>query len=137
LEKLAAIATEECYKAGHQICKEGDPAEFFHILEEGKILVLKEISIDHQGPPDNVTLDFVNKGEAIGWSAFIKPYVYNLGLRCVDDSKLIAFNAAKLRVLLNKGHISFLKIEQAIWKTRISRPREERICAFSLRDGCV
>jgi CRP-like cAMP-binding protein len=137
LEKLAAIATEESCEAGNQIYKEGDPAEKFHLLEVGMIARVKENLAGSQDPPDEVTVDFVKKGEAMGWSAVIKPYVYVLGARCIDDSKLIAFNAAKLRELLNADQILIFKIEQAIWKTKLSRPDDERNIAFSFSPGCM
>ncbi len=137
LEKLAAIATEEVYKAGHQIYREGDSAENFHLLEEGNIVLVKELSRVSQDSPEEVTLAFVKKGEAMGYSAFVKPYVYNLGARCIEDSKLIAFDTAKLRDLLNNDHILIFKFEQAIWKTRLSRPADERVYAFSLSAGCM
>ena len=53
-------------------------------------------------PPMQVTVDIVTKGDAMGWSAVIEPYVYTLGARCIDDSKAIAFDGVKLRELLNK-----------------------------------
>ncbi len=48
-------------------------------------------------PPMQVTVDLITKGDAMGWSAVIEPYVYTLSARCIDDSKAIAFDGAKLR----------------------------------------
>ncbi|HYA13490.1 MAG TPA: cyclic nucleotide-binding domain-containing protein [Syntrophales bacterium] len=136
LEQLASTATEEFYTAGHKIYTEGEPAENFYLLEEGKLVRIKEIPAGSQ-ESEEVNVDFVRKGEVIGWSAFSKPYVYNMGARCIDDSKLIAFNVVKLRELIDKNHISLFVIEQAIWKTKLSRPDDERIYAFSLSSGCT
>ena len=101
LKKLADIATAGSYKAGYQLWKKGDPAKDFYLLEEGKIVMIMDSYMGPHKTPMQVTVDIVTKGDAMGWSAVVEPYVYTLGARCIDDSKIIAFNAEKLRALLN------------------------------------
>ncbi|MGA2333384.1 MAG: cyclic nucleotide-binding domain-containing protein [Syntrophales bacterium] len=125
IKKLADIATEESYKAGFQLWRKGDPAKTFYLVEGGKVVLSMEnymgtvrppaylveggkagMSMEtYMGtarPPAQVTVDIITKGDAMGWSAVIEPYVYTLGARCIADSKAIAFDGAKLRELLNK-----------------------------------
>jgi CRP-like cAMP-binding protein len=102
VKKLADIATEESYKAGFQLWKKGAPAKTLYLLERGKVVLDIDTYMGTARPPMQVTVDIVTKGEAMGWSAVIEPYVYTLGARCIDDFKAIAFDGAKLRELLNK-----------------------------------
>jgi len=100
LKKFAEIATEDTYKAGVQIYKKGDSAKNLSLLEEGKVLMTLETYVGPQRPPMQVTVDIVTKGEAMGWSAVVEPYIYTLGARCIDDSRVINLDAAKLREIL-------------------------------------
>jgi len=102
IKKLADIATEQSYKAGFQLWKKGDPAKSLYLLEGGKVVLGMDTYMGTARPPMQVTVDIVTKGDAMGWSAVIEPYVYTLGARCIDDSKVIAFDGATLRELLNK-----------------------------------
>ena len=97
LKKFAEIASEESYKAGVQIWKKGEPAGNLSLLKEGKVLMTMDTYAGPSRPPMQVTVDVVTKGDAMGWSAVVEPYIYTLGTRCIDDSQLINFNAAKVK----------------------------------------
>ena len=97
MKKLADMATEESYKAGFQLWKKGDPAQNLYLLEVGKIVLVIDTYMGTARPPMQVTVEIVTKGDAMGWSSVIEPYVYTLGARCIDDSKAIALDGAKLR----------------------------------------
>jgi CRP/FNR family transcriptional regulator, cyclic AMP receptor protein len=116
IKKLADMATEESYKAGFQLWKKGDPAQNLYLLEVGKIVLVIDTYMGTARPPMQVTVDIVTKGDAMGWSSVIEPYVYTLGARCIDDSKAIAFDGAKLRELLNKDITLGYKFMQATAK---------------------
>jgi len=121
INKLANIAVEESYKAGFLMWKKGDPASTFYILKEGKIVMVMEAYMGPQRPPMQVTVDVVTKGDAMGWSAVVEPHQYVLGARCIDDSKAIAFDAEKLRELLNKDSLLGVKFMHAVAKVIAAR----------------
>jgi CRP-like cAMP-binding protein len=104
LKNLADTAIQTSHKAGYQMWKKGDPANGFYLLEEGKIVMLMDSYMGPNKSPMQVTVDIVTKGDAMGWSAVVEPYVYTLGARCIDDSRIIAFDAIKLKALLNADH---------------------------------
>ena len=123
LKKLSGVASEESFKAGVQVYKKGDPAKKLYLVEEGKFAMLMEIDMGTAKPPMQMTVDIVTKGDAMGWSAVIKPYVYTLGARCIDDSKVIAFDGAKLRELLNKDSTlgyNFMRATAKVIATRLT-----------------
>ena len=121
LKKFADIATEVSYKAGVQLYKKGDPAKNLSLLTEGKVLMTLETYVGPQRPPMQVTVDIVTKGEAMGWSSVVEPYIYTLGARCIDDSKLINFDAAKLREILNADKALGFKFMHATAKVIATR----------------
>ncbi|MGC9976893.1 MAG: cyclic nucleotide-binding domain-containing protein [Syntrophales bacterium] len=121
LKKFAEIASEESYKAGVQIWKKGEPAGNLSLLKEGKVLMTMDTYAGPSRPPMQVTVDVVTKGDAMGWSAVVEPYIYTLGTRCIDDSQLINFNAAKVREMINKDKALGFKFMHAIAKVVAAR----------------
>ncbi len=123
IKKLADIATEESYKAGFQLWKKGDSAKNLYMLAGGKVVLVMDTYMGTAKPPMQVTVDLITKGDAMGWSAVIEPYVYTLGARCIDDSKAIAFDGAKLRELLNKDitlGYNFMQATAKVIATRLN-----------------
>ncbi|HET6459856.1 MAG TPA: cyclic nucleotide-binding domain-containing protein [Syntrophales bacterium] len=121
LKKFAEIASEESYKAGVQIWKKGEPAGNLSLLKEGKVLMTMDTYAGPSRPPMQVTVDVVTKGDAMGWSAVVEPYIYTLGTRCIDDSQLINFNAAKVKEMINKDKALGFKFMHAIAKVVAAR----------------
>lgn len=103
IKKMAAIASEESYRAGTLVYKEGEHADTFYIVKKGKIVLDMEPDITPQNPPTQATaVDMVTEGRAMGWSALIHPNIYTLSAFCVEDAGLVAIDAHKLRELLAK-----------------------------------
>jgi CRP-like cAMP-binding protein len=121
LQNFTDITAEESYKAGVQIWKKGDPAQKFVLLEEGKVLMTMDTYVGPNRPPLQVTVDVVTKGEAMGWSAVVEPYLYTLGARCIDDSKLIVLDASKLRAMINADIVLGSKFIHATTKVIATR----------------
>ena len=90
LEKLAAIAVVETYEAGTQMYRKGDPARSLFMCLEGKVVMVMDNYMGPHRPPMQITVDIVTKGESMGWSATVEPYLYTLGALCIDNSRLIA-----------------------------------------------
>jgi len=93
LKKMASIASEESYPAGTQLYKKGDPARSFFICKEGKMVMVMDNNMGPHQPPMQITVDIITKGESMGWSSVVDPYLYTLGALCIDHTKLIAFDA--------------------------------------------
>jgi CRP-like cAMP-binding protein len=116
LRKFADLAIEETYKEGAQLWKKGDPAKSLLLLVEGKALMTMDIDAGPHRPPIRVTVDIVTKGEGLGWSAVVEPYLYTRTVRCLDNLKAVAFDAAKLREILDKDKALGYKFMHAISK---------------------
>ena len=121
LEKLAAIAHDESYAAGAQIYRKGDPAQNFYLVEEGKVVMVMDSYMGPHRPPMQVTVDMVTKGDVMGWSALVEPYIYVFGALCIDKTRVVALEAAKLRQLLEEDNTLGYKIMQATSKVIAQR----------------
>lgn len=121
LKKFTALVNEETYKAGVQVWKRGDPAKYLFLIEEGKVLMVLDTYVGPHRPPMQVTVDIVTKGEAMGWSAVVEPYLYTLGARCIDESKVLAFDAVKLREVLSADKALGFKFMHAVARVIATR----------------
>lgn len=127
LDKLAAIASFETYEAGVQMYKKGDPARSLFMCLAGKVVMIMDNYIGQNRVPMQVTVDVITKGEPMGWSAVVEPYLYTLGALCIDQSRFIALDTARLRALMNDDAELGYKIMKASAKVIASRLTHTRI----------
>jgi CRP/FNR family transcriptional regulator, cyclic AMP receptor protein len=127
LNKLASIANEESYLAGHQMYQNGDAARSLFLIKEGKIVLFIDNYMGPHKPPMQVTVDMITKGESSGWSAVVEPYTYTLGALCIDDTKVIAFDSFGLRKLMDEDNNLGFKIMQVVAKLISTRLTHTRI----------
>jgi CRP-like cAMP-binding protein len=127
LEKLAAITVEESYEAGAQMYKKGNPARSLFMCQEGKVVMVMDNYMGPNQAPMQITVDIITKGESMGWSAVVEPYLYTLGALCIDNARLFALDAAKLRSLIDEDCELGYKVMQATAKVIASRLTHTRI----------
>lgn len=127
LIKLESLATAESYKAGTQMYSSGDPARCLYLVEEGKVALFMDNYMGPGKPPMQVTIDMITPGESMGWSAVVEPYIYTLGARCLENTKLIAFESEKLRDLMEEDCPLGYRIMQATAKVISTRLTHTRI----------
>jgi len=114
INKISALAKEEKYAAGTTLYQKGDKARSLYLIEEGKVAMFMNAEMGLNKPPMQVTVDIITKGETMGWSAVVAPYIYTLAARCLDDTKLVAFDAVELRKLLEDDCALGFKVMQAV-----------------------
>lgn len=127
LIKLESLAKEENYQAGSQLYSTGDSARCLYLLQEGKVALFMENYMGPGKPPMQVTIDIIAKGESMGWSAVVDPFIYTLSARCLEDTKLIAFDSTSLRALMEEDCTLGYKIMQATAKVISLRLTHTRI----------
>jgi CRP-like cAMP-binding protein len=127
LQKLASIATEESHAAGTQVYNIGDPAKKLYAVEEGKLVLVVDSYMGPDRPAMPANVDFVAKGEVMGWSALVEPNLYTLRALCIEKAKLIALDAVALRKMVNDDPILGVKIMQSVAKVIAVRLTHIRI----------
>ncbi|MRR17328.1 MAG: cyclic nucleotide-binding domain-containing protein [Deltaproteobacteria bacterium] len=127
LKKLAALAKEESHPAGTQLYSVGDEARSLYFIKAGKVALLMDNYMGPGKPPMQVTVDMITKGESMGWSAVVEPFLYTLGARCIEDTKMIALNAEQLREVMDEECELGFKILQSTAKVIATRLTHTRI----------
>jgi CRP-like cAMP-binding protein len=127
LNKLASLAKEDAHPAGTQLYQKGDPARNLYLIKQGKVALFMDADMGYNKPPMQVTVDIITKGESMGWSAIVEPYIYTLTARCLDDTKFIAFDSFQLRKLMDGDSALGFKIMQAVTHVISARLTHTRI----------
>jgi len=78
--------------AGTLMAREGDPADCFHLLLEGRVAI--EMQTPMGGP---MRLQTVGPGETLGWSWLLSPQRRQFDLRAVEPARLVAVDAETAR----------------------------------------
>ena len=127
LGKLSGMVSEETVHAGTQMYKNGDPARGLFLVQEGKVVLVMDSNLGPHRPPMQVTVDVVTKGESMGWSAVVEPYVYTLGALCIDRAKLICLDAPRLRKLMDEDTCLGYRVMKAAAQVIANRLTHTRI----------
>jgi len=92
---------EESYSKGDFVIREGGPAEYFYILQEGEI----RLSVGEKG---RFTHMICNSGEAFGWSSLVDRSTYTASAECLAPTKLIKIEKEGLNIVFKKDPVSGL-----------------------------
>ena len=88
-------AVEESCRQGDILFREGDRADHFFTLIQGRIVV-------NIGGDQDV-YEITAPGEMFGWSSLVGGEVYTAGARCAADSRMLKFEREELKKLLEKN----------------------------------
>jgi CRP/FNR family cyclic AMP-dependent transcriptional regulator len=100
LKEIALLADEIELEAGDWLFQEREDATKFYVVLEGAISLCMTLHLNGSDPHVEA-MSPIGKGEVVGWSSLVKPYIYTLGARAARKSKVVAIEAPSLRELLN------------------------------------
>ena len=89
LNHLAEFA--KTVKKGEVIFSEGEYADRFYLICEGKIC----LEYGSNGEP-GITIQILGPGDMLGWSWLYPPFEWLFSARAIEPCKVVAFNAASL-----------------------------------------
>ena len=92
LRLLADSAMRMHYNAGELIFREGDPANRFYLIEQGRVSV--ESCRRDEAP---VPVQIIGPGDVLGWSWLFPPYYWNFDARALEPTTAIFFYGTRLR----------------------------------------
>jgi CRP-like cAMP-binding protein len=117
MNEISNNVIEESYKEGDFIIKEGDSADHFYILQEGKI----RLSVGEKG---RITYMVSTSGDAFGWSSLVDRDAYTASAECIVPSKLIKIEKEKLNKIFEKdpasGLIFFKRLAEIVGQRLIN-----------------
>lgn len=92
LQELAACAANVRIDAGHYIFREGEDANHFYVIREGKVAVM--MMTPTRGA---VTIQTLESGDILGWSWLVEPHRWRFDARALEPTKAVALNGTCLR----------------------------------------
>lgn len=119
---IVGCASNVRFEAGHYLFREGDQADKFYFIRQGKVAV--EIRAPGKGP---LVIQTLGEGEVLGWSWLIPPYEWHFDARAVELTRAFALDGKCLRMKCEEDHhlgYELLKrftdiIEQRLQATRL------------------
>jgi len=143
LERFDGIARPKTLRAEEYLFLLGDSADRLYVVLSGKLDTCLPLTL--HGAMQDVTVESKVPGEALGWSALVRPYRFTLSARAAEPSEVVGFprqeltrildEDARVGVLFNRrlaemvGH-RLLKI-QAMWSRELQRAVADDLAARS------
>ncbi len=87
------------FNAGELLCREGEEANEFYLIREGKVAL--EVHFPGRG---GVAVQTLGGGEVLGWSWLIPPYRWGFDARAVETTRAIALDGKCLRGKCEADH---------------------------------
>ena len=92
VDLIAGCAHNVSFKAGEYICKEGEPANYFYLIRQGRVVV------EASSPPLGVIgLLSVGPGEIFGYHWLFPPYAWSFDYRASELTRALAMDGRCLR----------------------------------------
>jgi CRP-like cAMP-binding protein len=92
LEAVAGCASNVRFEAGSYIFHEGEEADRFYLIREGKVAL--QLSSDRRGPLNTLTL---GEGDILGWLWLFPPYRWKFSAKTLEPTRAFAVDAESLR----------------------------------------
>jgi CRP-like cAMP-binding protein len=97
LRRVLAIGRRQTLGAGQYLFLLGDNADEFYVVLKGSLDLCLPIAL--RGAVKDITVESVGAGQALGWSALVKPYRFTLSARATEPSEVITFARSDLQHL--------------------------------------
>jgi CRP-like cAMP-binding protein len=88
-----AVSTKICFEKNAVMFREGDKADYFYTLVEGRV----RLTI---GEPAREVYTVDKAGEAFGWSSLVDRNYYSAGAECLDPTFVLQFERNDLNKFL-------------------------------------
>jgi CRP-like cAMP-binding protein len=99
LKILVGCASNVRFSAGQFLFHEGEEANEFYMIREGKVAV--QIQGAERGP---IIVQTIGEGEMLGWSWLIPPYRWRFDGRALELTRAIALDGKCLRTKSEEDH---------------------------------
>lgn len=134
--RLSAMIKRRTLERDEYLFLLGDSATDFFVLVKGKVDLCLPMRL--RGVLKDVSVESVAVGQALGWSALVKPYRFTLSARATEPSEVVCLARRDLLDLfeadLRIGYAFFTKISevvgirlltfQALWMRELQRAFE-------------
>lgn len=125
LNLMTGCASNVRFKEGEVVFREGDPADKFYLIREGRVAI--DVSV---GQYRSVTIQTVQDGDILGWSWLIPPHRARFQCRAVTDVRAFAFDGECLRNKCEQDHdlgYELLKRLTKVFADRLEHTRHQLV----------
>ena len=119
---LLSRSSEESLPEGKTIFRQGDEANYLYILIEGML----DLSVKTGEKFDFLTSKVEKEGAAFGIPSLIEPFCYNVTATCLKPSKILAINAGRLKMDMEKDPKMGMEIMKKLVSIYFNRLNEIR-----------
>jgi len=99
LKILVGCASNVRFNAGQFLFHEGEEANEFYMIREGKVAVQTQGA--ERGP---IIVQTIGEGEVLGWSWLIPPYRWRFDVKALELTRAIALDGKCLRTKSEEDH---------------------------------
>jgi CRP/FNR family transcriptional regulator, cyclic AMP receptor protein len=131
MDLMVGCASNVRFQAGTYILREGDPANTFYLIREGKVAV--EVVAPQHKP---IIVSTVTVGDILGWSWLLPPFQWKFHARAVDNVRAIALDGKCLRTKCEENHdlgYEILKRFVQIVEQRLEDTRLQLLDVYAVR----
>jgi len=136
IDELVPLCEEQSFDAGLRIITEGDEADSFYIIEQGKVALEMEIRIGSRTRRQAV-IDVLGSNEVFGWPALSDKPVHDNSAIAIENSKLLVFNGDQVRALCDKdpklGHRVTQEVSDRLSKAKRTLAHVLSVTSHDLR----
>ncbi len=116
------------FSKGHLIFREGDLANRFYLIREGKVALESRIN-----GGEVVPVLLLGGGDVLGWSWLFPPYYWHFDARVLEPTKAIFFYGTRLREECDEDHdlgYELIKRMAAVAIKRMQAAREQMLALY-------
>ena len=131
LELLVGCASNVRFEAGAFVFRQGQEANHFYILRDGKVAV--ELFAPQRGA---VAIDTYGEGDVLGWSWLIPPYHWRFDARAIEPTRAISLDARCMRTKCEDDHelgYELMKRFARIIEQRLDATRWQLLDVYGVR----
>lgn len=128
---VVGCASNVRFKPDIYIFKEGDEANNFYLIREGKVAL--EIFAPQHKP---IIVETLQEGDILGWSWLFPPFLWRFHAHALHDTRAIAMDGKCLRTKCEQNHdfgYELLKRFSQIIELRLEAARLQLIDVYAVR----
>jgi CRP-like cAMP-binding protein len=99
IETLVSCASNQVFREGEKLCRQGEEANVFYLLRTGKAAL--EIHVPQIG---GVRIETLEEGDILGWSWLISPYLWHFDATVVEPVRAFVLDGRCLRRKCEEDH---------------------------------
>ena len=133
VEFMAGCASNLVYEAGVEIAHEGEDANRFYIVREGKIAI--ECFLPGRGA---ITIETLGAGDVLGWSWLFPPYRTQFNSKALVTTRVIAMDGKCIRAKCDQDPVLGYQVMRRvldIMQQRVEATRLQLLAKFQKTGG--